>query len=299
MKNMEVIEKVIDTVDFRKGPYSFRLNGESEIVSSDFIKIEKIENGLSIEVFDSKKEERFYLPVLINKGGYEEKVINKIKVNEGAVATIIAGCAICHSEEKNSAHKGVHEIKVLKNATLNYFEKHHAKDDIKGAELSPSTTIWASKGSTINLSLSSLGGVQNSDRKTIIHAEEDVKISINERILTDYDEKSCSEIVVYLNGRNSSAEIVSRSVARGNSVQKARFLIVANDEVKGHIECDGLLMDNANIESVPSLDVKHQDAILTHEAIIGKISSAQLLKLMSLGLDEEEATKEIIKGFLK
>jgi Fe-S cluster assembly scaffold protein SufB len=36
-----------------------------------------------------------------------------------------------------------------------------------------------------------------------------------------------------------------------------------------------------------------------HEATIGKIAGEQLMKLMTLGLDEKQAEQEIINGFLK
>ena len=41
------------------------------------------------------------------------------------------------------------------------------------------------------------------------------------------------------------------------------------------------------------------DASLIHEAAIGKIAGEQLLKLMTLGLTEEEAEEKIVSGFLK
>ena len=41
------------------------------------------------------------------------------------------------------------------------------------------------------------------------------------------------------------------------------------------------------------------DASLIHEAAIGKIAGEQLIKLMTLGLTEEQAEEQIINGFLK
>jgi len=58
-------------------------------------------------------------------------------------------------------------------------------------------------------------------------------------------------------------------------------------------------MDNATIKAVPEILANDVDARLIHEATIGKIAGEQLTKLMTLGLSEEEAEKEIINGFLK
>ena len=58
-------------------------------------------------------------------------------------------------------------------------------------------------------------------------------------------------------------------------------------------------MDNAKIASIPEIDATNADAQLVHEAAIGKINSDQLLKLMTFGMNEEEAEEVIVQGFLK
>jgi Fe-S cluster assembly scaffold protein SufB len=64
-------------------------------------------------------------------------------------------------------------------------------------------------------------------------------------------------------------------------------------------ECDAIIMGNAKIVAVPQLEANNIDAALIHEAAIGKIAGEQLIKLMTLGLTEEEAENQIINGFLK
>ena len=75
--------------------------------------------------------------------------------------------------------------------------------------------------------------------------------------------------------------------------------VIGQNECFGHVECDGILIDNANIISIPKIDAQNNQASLVHEAAIGKIAGEQLVKLQTLGLSEEEAQNEIIKGFLK
>ena len=101
-----------------------------------------------------------------------------------------------------------------------------------------------------------------------------------------------------LNGDGSSADVVSRSVARENSYQKYTSRIVGNAACTGHTECDAILMDNARVVAVPELDAACLDASLVHEAAIGKIAGDQLIKLMTLGLTPEEAEEQIVNGFL-
>ena len=58
-------------------------------------------------------------------------------------------------------------------------------------------------------------------------------------------------------------------------------------------------MDDAKIVAVPELTANDVDAVLIHEAAIGKIAGEQIIKLMTLGLTEEEAEAQIVNGFLK
>ena len=58
-------------------------------------------------------------------------------------------------------------------------------------------------------------------------------------------------------------------------------------------------MDNAYVLATPQLSAATTEASLIHEAAIGKIAGEQLIKLMTLGLTEEEAEEQIISGFLK
>ena len=75
--------------------------------------------------------------------------------------------------------------------------------------------------------------------------------------------------------------------------------IIGNNECTGHTECDAIIMDGASVSAIPELTANNVDANLIHEAAIGKIAGEQLIKLMTLGLTEEEAEEEIISGFLK
>ena len=58
-------------------------------------------------------------------------------------------------------------------------------------------------------------------------------------------------------------------------------------------------MDEASVRAVPEIAANCTDAALIHEAAIGKIAGEQIVKLMSLGLTEQQAEEQIISGFLK
>ena len=104
---------------------------------------------------------------------------------------------------------------------------------------------------------------------------------------------------VRLNGEGASADVVSRSVARDDSYQKFDAKLVGKAACNGHTECDSIIMDHGRILAVPGLEANNVDAALVHEAAIGKIAGDQIIKLMTLGLTEQEAEEQIVNGFLK
>ena len=155
------------------------------------------------------------------------------------------------------------------------------------------------EGSTMEMDMVQIKGVDSTERTTLAKLEKDAKLVVRERLMTHGNQKAISVYKVELNGNGSSADVVSRSVARENSYQKFDACIIGNAPCSGHTECDSIIMDNGRILAVPSLEANHTDAMLVHEAAIGKIAGEQLIKLMTLGLTDQQAEEQIINGFLK
>ena len=117
--------------------------------------------------------------------------------------------------------------------------------------------------------------------------------------MTHGEQQAESIYVTELNGEGSRADVVSRSVAKDSSYQRFDSRITGNAACTGHTECDAIIMGNARILAVPQLEANNIDAALIHEAAIGKIAGEQIVKLMTLGLTEQEAEEQIVSGFLK
>ena len=98
-----------------------------------------------------------------------------------------------------------------------------------------------------------------------------------------------SRFIVDMDGENSGANIISRSVAKEDSRQLFQSVLNGNAACSGHTECDAIIVGNAKISSIPEITANSSDAALIHEAAIGKIAGEQIIKLMTLGLTEEEA----------
>ena len=102
-----------------------------------------------------------------------------------------------------------------------------------------------------------------------------------------------------MDGEDSAVDLISRSVAKGTSRQDYHSRIMGNCRCSGHSECDAILADQGIVNASSELFAGSIDAVLIHEAAIGKIAGEQVIKLRTLGLTEEEAEETIIKGFLK
>ena len=153
--------------------------------------------------------------------------------------------------------------------------------------------------SFMEMEMVQIKGVDDTDRKTIAELSAGAKLIVRERLMTHGEQTAVSAYEVFLNGENSRADVVSRSVARDTSYQKFDAKLIGNNSCSGHSECDSIIMDNGKILAVPALEANNIDAALVHEAAIGKIAGDQIVKLMTLGLTEHEAEEQIINGFLK
>jgi uncharacterized protein len=103
---------------------------------------------------------------------------------------------------------------------------------------------------------------------------------------------------VMLNGRSSRTEILSRAIAMGGDIT-ARGCIEGNaPEVKGHLECRGLILNGGLMQAIPELKGTLAGVDLSHEAAVGKIAEEEVEYLMARGLAREEATATIVRGFL-
>ena len=144
-----------------------------------------------------------------------------------------------------------------------------------------------------------IAGIDDTLRKTTAELAAGASLVVYEKVMTTGEQNATSDFVADLNGEGCSCNIVSRTVAKDNSRQVFLSRLNGNAPCSGHTECDSIIMDNAHVLATPQLEANNIDASLIHEAAIGKIAGEQLIKLMTLGLTEQEAEEQIINGFLK
>ena len=303
-----VIQKMLDVIaglsgEKPAGAYNIRVDGKSESrASTEHIQIISKEDnpGIDIRVAPGTKGEFVHIPVVVEQSGLVDLVYNDFYIGEDSDVQIIAGCGIHNDGLHLSQHDGIHTFHVGKNARVKYVEKHYGEGGGTGARvLNPVTRVYLEEGSYLEMDTVQIEGVDSTDRVTEGTVGDGATLIVHEKLMTSGTQTATTTFAVDLNGRDSSANITSRSVAKGESVQKFLSKIHGNNACMGHSECDAIIMDGAVVQAIPEIQAGPVDASLIHEAAIGKIAGEQIMKLMTLGLTYEQAESEIVNGFLK
>ena len=300
---MQLLKEVADLHDVPEGAYNFRANVKSverNTTANIDIQTKTDVSGIDIRIKDGTKKESVHIPVVLSESGLKETVYNDFYIGEDCDVLIVAGCGIDNCGTQDSEHDGIHRFFIGKNSKVRYVEKHYGSGDGKGKRiLDPKTEVYMEEGSTMEMEMVQIKGVDSTNRTTIAELKENAKLVVHERLMTHGEQQALSAYKVSLDGDGSSADVVSRSVARDKSFQKLDLCVLGNAACSGHTECDSIIMDSGRILAVPALEANSVEAALVHEAAIGKIAGEQLTKLMTLGLTEAEAEEQIINGFLK
>ena len=298
-----LLAEVADLHKVPEGAFNIRANGkmDSRNTTANIDIVSKEDGtGIDIKIRPGTKNESVHIPVVMSQSGLKEMVYNDFYIGEDSDVVIVAGCGIDNCGTHDSEHDGLHRFFVGKNAKVKYVEKHYGSGSGTGKRiLNPGTEVHMDENSYLEMEMVQIKGVDSTDRTTTADLAAGAKLVVRERLMTHGDQYAVSTYTVNLNGEGASADVISRSVARDNSYQKFDSRIVGNAPCSGHTECDAIIMDKARILAVPQLEANDIDSALIHEAAIGKIAGEQIIKLMTLGLDEQQAEEQIINGFLK
>ena len=300
---LRLLQEVADLHGVPAGAYNIRSNGEAAGRNST-ANIEIVPKtdkpGIDIRIKPGTKNESVHIPVVLTETGLKETVYNDFYVGRDADVVIVAGCGIDNCGNQDAQHDGIHTFYLEPGAHVKYVEKHYGSGSGAGKRiLNPVTEVHMDENSFMEMEMVQIKGVDDTERTTNAELKAGARLLVRERLMTHEQQRAISAYSVSLDGAGSSADVVSRSVARDDSYQKFDAKILGNAPCQGHTECDSIIMDRGRILAVPGLEANDVDASLVHEAAIGKIAGEQLMKLMTLGLTEQEAEEQIINGFLK
>ncbi len=225
-----------------------------------------------------------------------QRVHNIIIAEEDSELHIITGCS-SHPMSKG-LHLGITEFYVKRGARLTFTMIHNWSPDI---EVRPrSAAIIEENGVFMSnfVAMKPLHTMQMYPTAQCIGPNATVRL--NSVLVAQPGSLMDVGSRVLLDGPGSRAEIISRAISTGGDIV-ARGDIQGNaPEVKGHLECRGLLLaDEGTIHAVPELTGRLAGIDLSHEAAVGKIAEEEVEYLMSRGLSRDEATAMIVRGFLK
>lgn len=297
-----LLREIADLEGTPKGAYNIRKNGQLEGRSNTAnieIVTKEDKPGIDIHIKAGTKHQSVHIPVIITETGLDELVYNDFFIGPDCDVVIVAGCGIHNDGDKDSQHDGIHTFHVGENSKVQYVEKHYGEGEGTGERvMNPKTIIYLEKGASMQLDTTQLRGVDSTKRYTKVVVKEGAEAVVNEKLLTHGKQLAESEMDIILAGEGASGRVISRSVAQDESQQVFYPRMIGDAAGFGHVQCDSILMGKAKIQSIPALTANHPDAQLIHEAAIGRIAGDQILKLMTLGLTEEEAEEEILNGFL-
>ena len=305
MNNIEkdLLKIIADMDGAVNGAFNIRANGtlaERHTTENVDIRNKTDKDGIDIIIRPGTKGETIHIPVIISDSGINDLVYNDFIIGDDCDVTIMAGCGIHNCGSEESRHDGIHSFFVGKNARVKYIERHYGEGDGTGGKnMNPTTVVNIAEGGYMEMETSQIKGIDNTSRVTRATLDKEATLIIREKLMTHGTQRADTDFSVDMNGENSSANVVSRSVACDSSVQVYRSNINGNNQCHGHTECDAIIMGDAKVSAIPEINANHIDASLIHEAAIGKIAGEQLIKLMTLGLSEAQAEEEIVNGFLK
>ncbi len=298
-----LLKEISDIEGNIEGAYNIRKNGkgvERKVTENVNIVTKTDKQGIDVYVKENTKFEFVHIPVIITESGLTDVVYNDFYIGKNANVIIIAGCGIHNDHHADSRHDGIHRFFLEEGAKVKYIEKHYGEGKGDGKKiLNPVTEVYLKNGSNLEMESVQIKGVDSTIRTTKGILEDNTNLLISEKIMTHGTQYAKTMFEVELNGENSSTKVTSRSVATENSTQQFESKVTGNSKCFGHVECDAIIKDDAKVIAIPSIIANNLEANLVHEATIGKIAGEQLMKLMTLGLDEKQAEQEIINGFLK
>lgn len=299
----ELLEALYGKKELFSNAFSLRINGETlDYANTDSIQIVSKTKTAGIDVFiaDDSKNNLLEIPVLIDQSGIQDKVYNDFYIGKNTTTTIHAGCGIHNDEAHKTKHVGIHRFFVDDGAKVKYLENHYGAGHPDGKRtLDPTTIVHLGVGSSFEIETAQIEGIDATKRITEATIGDRAKLIIKEKIMTSGKQRATTNYIINLIGEDSGSDLISRSVAKGNSWQGFYSVINGNNKCLGHSACDAIVMDNACVKAVPDVTANHPKASLVHEAAIGRIAKDQLVKLMTLGIPFERAEMIIIGGFLK
>lgn len=224
-----------------------------------------------------------------------QAVHNVIIVEEGADLHVITGCLVSGSDS-HGAHFGISEFFVKKGGKLTFTMIHNWGEHVTVRPRS--VGVVEADGVFLN-NYVTMKPVQTLQMYPAIHLNGRGSVArFNSVMVAPKGSHLDTGNRVILNAPETRAEIIARTITTGGTIIARGHIAAHQVPAKGHLECKGLILGNGIIHAIPELEGTLEGVELSHEAAVGKIAQEEIEYLMARGLDEQEATSTIVRGFL-
>ncbi len=232
----------------------------------------------------------------LSKANFAQNVHNIIIAEENSELHIITGCTTSLGNEPGM-HLGVSEFYIKKGAKITFTMIHSWNSEfavrprtgaiIEDNGLYLSNYVLMKPVHTLQMNpIARCQGVNSTARfNSILVSLPGSNMDVGSR--------------VFLSGKGARTEIISRAITTGGNITARGYIEGSAPEVKGHLECRGLILgEKGTIHAIPELRGTLAGIDLYHEAAVGKIAEEEVEYLMARGLTRDEATATIVRGFL-
>ena len=226
-----------------------------------------------------------------------QKVHNVIIAEEASELHIITGCAT-RPMRGSGLHIGISEFYVKRGAKLTFTMIHNWAPEVS---VRPRSGAVIEENGVFLSNYVSMKEVQSLQMYPVARCTgENAIVRFNSIMVAPPGSTLDTGSKVLLNAKGSRAEIIARTITTGGTVVARGYIGGNAPEVKGHLECRGLILSETGIiHAIPELRGELAGIDLSHEAAVGKIAEEEIEYLMARGLTKDEATAMIVRGFLR
>jgi Fe-S cluster assembly scaffold protein SufB len=231
------------------------------------------------------------------KARLAQNVHNIIIAEENSEMHIITGCTTASNEEAG-LHLGVSEFYIKKGAKVTFTMIHNWNPEVA---VRPRTGVIIEENGLFLSNYVLTKPVRSLQMyPTAKCMGENAVVRFNSILIAALGSSLDVGSRAILNAKGAKTEIISRAITTGGSIVARGYIEGNAPDVKGHLECRGLiLMGEGTIHAIPELKGTLAGINLSHEAAVGKIAEEEVEYLMARGLTRSEATATIVRGFLR
>ncbi len=257
---------------------------------------EKLHGGYFIRTEKGARIEEPVQSCLYIKGqNVGQNVHNIVVVEEDSELHIITGCATSH-DVSSALHLGVSEFYVKKGGKLTFTMVHDWGEEVV---VRPRTVGIVEEDGVFSSNYILLKAVKSVQSYPTVYLNGKRGVArFNSIVVAPEGSHVDSGNKIVLNAPDTRGEIISRTITTGGEIVAPAMIEGNAVPARGHLECKGLILSDGIIHAVPELRGAVTGVDLSHEAAVGKIAQEEIEYLMARGLDEDEATSTIVRGFM-